>query len=129
MNESDDMVFVDARTPAARMQALIDEASRTIKAQAKRIDYLESHVGILAAMFGEPVSREGRYEGVKVLVITSRPESTDPLVYRAQYAEGPLTGLNLRLAHDDIEFIDPVRVVTESFVRGLLDRIQTLEGK
>jgi len=133
--ESADDDFLDS--PEAYAASGIDAAEKKIFAfvnlllakRDARIEALETDNKIFHEMFGNPVSREGRYQGVKVLVITSRPFTTDPLVYRAQYLEGPAIGANIRLAHDDIDFIDPVRVVSESYVKGLLERIAALEGK
>lgn len=107
----------------------VEDLKRLSVADATELDQLRTENKILHEMFGNPVSREGFYNGVKVLVITSRPLSIEPLVYRAQYLEGPSVGCNLRLTHDDIEFIDPVRVVTMSCVQDLLDRIAALEGR
>lgn len=107
----------------------VEDLKRISIADATELDTLRAENAILHEMFETPMARQGYYKGVKVLIIMSRPVTMDPLVYRAQYLEGPSVGTNLQLAHTDIEFIDPVRVVTEGYVKDLLDRIAALEGR
>lgn len=109
-----------ANTPADQMIALIDEATRTIAAQANRIIVLES-------MFSPPHVVEGRYQGVRVIVNVGQPRLRDPLSYSGRWLEGPNEGAYVLMAHEMIEFIDPMRVVPESHLRGLTDRIRALE--
>lgn len=81
------------------------------------------------SQWSSPVMALAMFEGEKVAVLIGRPISTDPLIYPAQYTEGPKNGENFHAPHERLQFIDPVTVTTEGFINGLKDEITELRDR
>lgn len=69
---------------------------------------------------------QAMYQGMRVAVLISRPVSTEPLAYRTLWLEGNANGTYITALHEDLQFIDPVVVTTQSYLGGLTTNLEPL---